>query len=84
MTNFRPDFFVLNLTADYIQLFECISSVYVVIFKCKAKRDVLPCKSILLITVKQEVNYWLKSERHGKAEDKKPMPSRGVITIIFQ
>ena len=38
-------------------------------------KDTFPCKSILLITVKQESLYWLKSERHGKVEDKGPMPS---------
>ena len=47
-------------------------------------KDTFLCKSILLITVKQESLYWLKSERHGKVEDKGPMPSCWFITVVFQ
>jgi len=44
-------------------------------FQCLIYSDVFPCKSMLIITVKQEANYCLKSERHAKAEYKKPMLS---------
>ena len=78
----RHDFYVTNLRATYIELSECISIVYVgflfcltAMFQYLIYSDVFPCKSMLIITVKQEADYCLRSERHANAEDKKPMSS---------